>query len=487
MEGDLTRRMRRGILIVLLSGALLGGGAVLAIRDRLDHCKAVPVLAGEELPNAALLPDQSSGLPAGWGRGTGGVELRGPAIDGQGFELDGDGRALQLIGIANYVETPPAAVRPGSPFCFSGKALTNSEKGSPTRLRVVFHWRDSQGRMLAEDATGWQDVVLWRQDSPPADWSTIGAAFQAPAGAATLAVRLHPASDDRVYLDAMHIRRGGRLGIGEWGLGAETQSPISNLLSPVAVAPWPNGYRGALSFSFDWETAMGGLIHSLRDDPQSGSAIARGVRMREGITTTLELFRPYGIRATYYANGYNFLLGNAERRQFMGNPTFTWADNTPPHRWPDAHWATTPWFADDPYGTVQSQPAWYFGDLVPLLLGEHQDIQTHTFSHLYGGFAGTEEWRADLREWRAVAAERGVPPARSLAFPWSGSAGMSDTDWRALEEAGITSVTRTSDYAQYRIVSEHDPRCAPVPGHGASWPAQISTCTAPKRPPRRSR
>jgi hypothetical protein len=458
--------MRRGILIVLLSGALLGvGGAVPVIRGRLDACKAVPVLAGELLHNASLLPGGASGLPEGWGRAAGGVELRGPAVDGEGFDLDGDGRALQLIGIANYVETPPSTVRPGGTYCFSGRALTDSEKGSQTRLRVVFNWRDSQGRTLAEDASGWQEVVLWRPEAPPAEWSSIGAAFQAPAGAATLAVRLQPASDDRVYLDAMHIRSGGRLEIGDWRLGANPQSPISNPQSPISVAPWPNGARGALSFSFDWETSMGGLIHSLRDDPQNGSALSRGLRMREGITTTLSLFRPHGIRATYYANGYNFLFGNTERRQFMGNPTFAWADDTPPHRWPNDHWATTPWFADDPYGTVQSHPAWYFGDLVPLLLREGQDIQSHTFSHLYGGFASVEEWRADLREWGAVAAERGVPPARSLAFPWSGSAGMSDDDWRALEQAGITSVTRTSGYAQYRLVSAERPHCAPVPGH----------------------
>src|SRR3954465_4572087 len=114
-------------------------------------------------------------------------------------------------------------------------------------------------------------------------------------------------------------------------------TPSPQLRSPISINPWPNGYRAALSFSFDWETAMGGLIHSRSiDDPNAiQDPIARGLRMREGITTTLDLFRPHGIRATYYATGYNFLLGNTARRQFMNNPTFVWADNTTSHKWPN--------------------------------------------------------------------------------------------------------------------------------------------------------
>ncbi len=104
----------------------------------------------------------------------------------------------------------------------------------------------------------------------------------------------------------------------------------------------------------------------------------------------------------------------------MGNPTFAWA--TQQNHWLNDTWATTPWFANDPPGTVQSDPDWYFGDLVPLLQRERQDIQSHTFSHMDGGLADPATWRADLAAWQEVAAERGVAEARSLAFPWSSSA-----------------------------------------------------------------
>jgi hypothetical protein len=246
---------------------------------------------------------------------------------------------------------------------------------------------------------------------------------------------------------------------------ANNQQPTAASSLPIVIQPWPNGAKAAVSFSFDWETAMGGLIHSRSlDDPNADAdPLDRAMRMRQGVTTTLELFRPYEIQATYYANGYNFLLGNAEKRLFMGDPTFAWASEE--NGWNNV-WSTQPWFSNDPYTSVQDSPAWYFGDLVPLLLAEKQDIQSHTFSHFSGSFASTAEWQADLQAWRDLAGERGVKPATSLAFPWSSSAGMSDTNWQELAKAGITSVTRTNwSQRQSRFVDRQTPRCVPVPGH----------------------
>jgi hypothetical protein len=115
---------------------------------------------------------------------------------------------------------------------------------------------------------------------------------------------------------------------------------------------------------------------------------------------------------------------------------------------------------------VQLDPAWYFGDLVALLQEAGQDIQSHTFSHMYVGFAAPEEVRADLEAWRQVARERGVAPAVALAFPWSGSAGMADATWAVLEQAGVRVVTRTKGgQRQYQLASLDDLHCKPVRGH----------------------
>lgn len=452
------RRLLLGAAIFcVLVGAL---GVLIYIRQRADRCAYVPLLADELLPNANLsAPGDVPGLPAGWARAAGGVQLRGPAVDGQGFDLDGDGRALQLIGIANYAQTPPIAAAPGARYCFAGFALTDSPLGSSTRARLAFRWLGADGAPLAEDLTAWQPVRLWTPATR--DWSPLIGSAVAPAGAESLAVRVEPASDDRIYLDAMHLRRGGA--------GLESPQP-ARLPQPLQIAPWPNGRRAAVAFTFDWETAMGGLVHSrsVGDPNFDKDPLARGMRMREGITTTIRLFDQYDVRATYFATGYNFLLGNPERRMFLNNPTFDWA--TPANGWTSDRWAHTPWFADDPYGTIASDPAWYFGDLVPRLLAAGHEIQSHTFSHFFGGYVDAATWQADLSAWDAVAAERGVPPARALAFPWSSSAGLSDSDWDTIEAAGIRDITRLSDQAQYNLFPVDDSglvadsRCRWLPG-----------------------
>jgi hypothetical protein len=454
------RKRRTTLLLIVLAG-LLGGaaGMLLLAQRRLADCAYVPIIGRELLPNATLAPGDNPKLPQDWFAPASGVELRGPQIgQGEGFEYDNDGRAIQLLGIGNYVQTPPIDVQPDRSYCFAGKALTDSQ-GSATRLQIQFVWRDRSGATLRRDISDWQPVVLWRQENRPKDWSTIRAAFTAPAGATSLLIRIQPASDDRVYLDAMHARHGGNP-------VASQQAPVSNVALPT-IAPWPNGYTAALSFSWDWETTMGGLIHSrslASDDLHNAEdPRMRGLRMRQGITTTLELFRQYNIQSTYYATGYNFLDGNTAHHTYMNDPTFTWAATA--NGW-KRDWSRTPWFGSDPYGTIQSDPDYYFADLMQTLQRDRQAIQSHTFSHLYGGYARAAEWRADFGAWHEVAAALGVPAARSLAFPWSSSAGMSDDSWRELEAAGITSVTRTNwSQLAYRLADRDTWRCQAVPGH----------------------
>lgn len=465
-----SRRLLLGATIVSLLVAALG--AYLYLRQRAARCAPVPLLAGQLLPNPALAAvDAASGMPAGWGRAAPqGVQLRGPAVDGEGFDLDGDGRALQLLGVGNYVQAPAAPISPGRRYCFSGFALTDSPRRSATRARLVFQWRDAAGRPIAEEATLWQPVALWTPEAPPRDWAPLLGSFVAPQGSTALAVRVEPASDDRVYLDLMALRAGGAALAGLAAPPELAASPRPTGGAALEVAPWPLGRRAAVAFTFDWETAMGGLVHSrsVGDPNADQDFLERAGRMRQGITTTMELFAPHGVRATYYATGYNFLLGNAEGRTFLGDPIFEWASTA--NGWTSDRWVTTPWFADDPLGTVASDPGWYFGDLVaPLTRGGHE-IQSHTFSHLHGGLADLATWRLDLQTWNAVAAERGAGPATSLAFPWSSSAGMSDDAWGALEAAGIASVTRLSDQAQYSLWAADadglvaEPRCRWVPG-----------------------
>ncbi len=456
-----SRRLLIGATILsLLVGVL---GIALFAQQRTAQCMGLPLLSGDLLPNAALVPsDDAPGMPAGWQRGTNGVELRGPAIDGEGFDVDGDGRALQLLGVANYVETPPIDVRPGTTYCFTGLTLTDSPLRSPTRSRLVFNWQSTYAPELVTATTLWQPVQLWTPEAPPRDWSPLRAAATAPEGATRLTIRIEPASDDRIYLDAMQVRQGGA------ALEQASSAPTNPL--PLTLGPWPDRRNVAVSFTFDWETAMGGLVHSRSaDDPRADEDyLLRARRMRAGVATTIALFAPYNVQATYFATGYNFLAGNLERRQFLGDPTFTWA--TAANGWRTDRWAGTPWFADDPFGTLQSHPEWYFADVIGPLRANGHTIQSHTFSHFFGGYVDAAVWQADLDAWNGVAAAQGIAAATAIAFPWSSSSGMSDTNWDTLEAAGITAITRLSDQGQYNLFpSDADglviaPHCRWFPG-----------------------
>lgn len=197
----ISRRLLVGATLCCVTVGIVG--LLLYVQQREARCDATP-----GRPNLITFIGQA-GMPEGWVRRAGGVELRGPAVDGEGFDLDGDGRAMQLLGIGNFLQTPPVAVRAGERFCFSGFALTDSIQRSPTRLRLTFVWRDQSGHLLQQDRTVWQTIVVWSPEAPPRDWSPILGSFTAPAGAATLVVQIAPASDDRVYLDRMQLRHGG--------------------------------------------------------------------------------------------------------------------------------------------------------------------------------------------------------------------------------------------------------------------------------------
>ncbi len=350
--------------------------------------------------------DDNKELPDGWSRGATGVALSASSYDNQG-------QAVQIQGINNYLRSPFVAARPGTEYRVAFRALSEA---AATNVRVLFHWRDAEGLDRATEPLEWQPV-------PVQAWNTISGAAVAPEYATQVAISIQPRTDSVVYVDDLSM---GQLG--------------------VRVAPWPNGKPAALAFSFDYETAMGGLVHGKSvDDPYAGDDfLDRARRMREGAEQALKLFAPHDIRATFYTNGYNFLTGNAERRIFMGNPIYSWANTEPGHRWLSDRWKTTPWFADDPYKTELEAPEWYFGSQIATLLAAKQDIQSHTFAHFSGTYVGPQDWRDDFATWKTVAGERGVAPATSLAFPWSSSADLSYESWNVLASEGIRSVTRTT-------------------------------------------
>ena len=236
------------------------------------------------------------------------------------------------------------------------------------------------------------------------------ARFAAPPGAAGLRLRL-------------------AAGVG----GATVTAPRLDLVAGVRVEPFPDGRRAALAFSFDWESAMGGLIHSrsggggggegegatvgLGADggPSVAQAEDKGRRMRDGARFLADLFARYGIKATFYATGYNLLDGNPSCQKFLGDPIYRNADMA--NGWGSDWWRTHPWYGDDPCSTEAQAPAWYFASETRELAADGHEIASHTFGHLYVRGVTPDQLAADLALWNRSATALGLPPAPLVRVP----------------------------------------------------------------------
>ncbi len=225
----------------------------------------------------------------------------------------------------------------------------------------------------------------------------------------------------------------------------------------VRVEPMRNYATAALSFTFDWESAMGGLIHSIGGAPGVSEAAGvslseenlrtaiadaerRGNNMRQGADYLLALFKRYDVRGTFYATGYNLLDGNRDKLIFAGNPTYRWANES--NGWASNYWTTHPWYGLDPYGDFKTDPAWYFGDQTERMRGAGQDVQSHTFGHLYVRGTTVEEFSTDIETFVRFARTKNLAPIRHFAFPWTSSNSVTAQWYAALADRGFQSITR---------------------------------------------
>lgn len=403
--------------------AALGGVALLLIVS-LNGCAASSSpreVATNQAPN--LLPPIATRLSSG-------------AIDPL-WTLDAnasvtpDGGTLTAATAVGTATSPRVPVHAGDGYRLSAHVLLPQGGAETPQARVV--WIDATQRPVGESAMPLGVGLPARESAAPAGAAYATVSVSIPAGALVDTVRLQP-------------RDGGR------------------------IDALPDYAKAALAFSFDFETAMGGLIHTRggATDHDVADAEARGMAMRDGANFLRRLFAAYDTRATFYVNGYNFLTGNTEHRQFVGNPTYTRYNQN--YGWASDYWATHPWYGDDPFGTEQTNPAWYFGSLTKQLARDGHDIESHTFGHLFLHAGITpRQLDDDLTAWDALAKESGYAPAHSFAFPWRASNSVTAEYYAVLARHGITNITRFYDlkpgtvelgavpvYPQIRVVPDRE-------------------------------
>jgi peptidoglycan/xylan/chitin deacetylase (PgdA/CDA1 family) len=319
-----------------------------------------------------------------------------------------DGTTLTAVNETGAATSPRVPVQAGDGYRLSAHIVLAQGGAGAIAARIL--WSDATFRPLAESPATLAVGVPSVASAAPAGAAYASVSLALPPGALVDTIRFQPLDGGR--LDAL-----------------------------------PNYAKAALAFSFDFETAMGGLIHTRggQTDHDVSDAVARGMLMRSGANFLRQLFAAYDTRATFYVNGYNFLTGNTLRRQFVGNPTYTRYTATTAGFASD-YWATHPWYGDDPFGTEETNPAWYFGSLTKQLAQDGHDIENHTFGHLFlhAGITA-QQLDDDLTAWDAVAKENGFAPAHSFAFPWGASNSLTAEYYAVLAKHGITNVTRYYD------------------------------------------
>jgi peptidoglycan/xylan/chitin deacetylase (PgdA/CDA1 family) len=291
-------------------------------------------------------------------------------------------------------------------------SIEEGEASGQVQMRVIWYAK-------GHTAVTWYDTPVWE-----VAWKLSGIVefytdhLIAPTGATLAQVVIRSLGPGAVRVDGLKF------------------SPLG-----LHIEPNPNGTQGSLAFSFDWESAMGGAIHSKGMKEHEASAAAEhGLEMRQGADWLNRLFSDNNIRATFYATGYNLLDGNVERRIFAGDPVYKWA--APKNRWDTDWWLTHRWYSDDPYGTYQSRPAWYFGDQTRRLLDARHEIASHTFGHLYVRGSNPDELATDMDEWLSAAHAIGITTTTTFAFPWRSSNSLTADFYDVLYKRGIRAVTR---------------------------------------------
>ncbi|HET6312737.1 MAG TPA: polysaccharide deacetylase family protein, partial [Chloroflexia bacterium] len=307
-------------------------------------------------------------------------------------------------------------VQAGATYRYS-LAVPPSETGTAI-AQVRLLWLS--GTLDLDNPVDWSDSLPRRIDyaQVPRSGEFVDGEHAAPAGATHMRLELRNLGSDSLQVVKVIL----------WVDGAQVEAH-------------PDGRQGAVAFSFDWESAMGGAIHSkgmLKHDV--GAAAEHGLDMRQGADWLDDLFARNHISATFYGTGYNLLDGNTERRTFSGNPTYEWASRE--NRWETDYWTEHPWYGDDPYGTYQTHPAWYFGDQTRRLLAAGHEIASHTFGHMYVRGSDVPSMTVDTDEWLSAAQAMGVPPPTTFAFPWRSSNSLKADMYDMLYNKGIRAVTR---------------------------------------------
>lgn len=180
---------RRRVMVGILLLPLLVGSSGLYFSWWLHNRTPLDIVGQNILPNNDFTQNTShSKIPDGWIPGTSGVEVR-PDV-----RYDA-GPSMQIQGISNYLKSPRVPACVGAKYSVAFRVLSHDAE---TRVRVMFHWQDAEDIEFMITKGSWQSV-------PVQQWKTISASATAPPSAKYVAISIHPASDDIIFVDDLYM------------------------------------------------------------------------------------------------------------------------------------------------------------------------------------------------------------------------------------------------------------------------------------------
>src|SRR5215467_10814629 len=210
---------------------------------------------------------------------------------------------------------------------------------------------------------------------------------------------------------------------GNWKAGVKPQPRV---FDDIAIAPFKNDARAAVSVSADFE-----LSWAFRQHPAE-VARDKARRERENIPYLLEIFERFAFPITWATVGHLFLDG-------CTRPSHGVAHSEMPRPPRNVRW-TGDWYMHDPCTDYIHDPLWYAPDLIQRILESPvpHEIGTHSFSHIdfSDGCSNPFLVRRELEESIATMQRFGVTP-RSLVYPFNQ---MGHAYHEILAELSITAV-----------------------------------------------
>lgn len=202
----------------------------------------------------------------------------------------------------------------------------------------------------------------------------------------------------------------------------------------IEISPYKNGYKAAVSITFDYESSAIDRKATLRSnlrwlyrnilnryfkyDYDLSSKYGSGYANRYGAEIILNVFKKYNIHGTWFSIGHVLLKNNYKGDAYRINQRLPYIDDE--IKISDAvSWRKSKkTFYHDPYSDYKKYPYYYLGDQCERLKDNGEDIQCHTFSHPYVSLENLDNLRIDIEDWQICAKKNGYPKAFALAFPF---------------------------------------------------------------------